>query len=504
MNIGAVSAAQAIVPGSQDAEIATNRGLRIGILMVAYNAVGTLVQVLRRIPEAVWENIDEVAVFDDASDDATYELAIGYKTLTDAKLRVVRNVKNRGYGGNQKAGYKYFMDNGFDVVVLLHGDGQYAPEILHHLYQPIVNGQADAVFGSRMMSRYGGALHGGMPLYKYAGNRILSAFQNHELGMNLTEFHSGYRAYNLHALRKIDMSAMTDDFHFDSQIIIKLHHQGFRITEVPIPTYYGNEICYVNGLKYAFDVVKSVLRYKSTIRSARRHPEYAEYFVNYPLKDNKYSSHGVVQRLLGANQDVLDIGCGEGFFARAIKRNGNTIAGIDIIPSPRLRNVFSSYICADLNNGLSSAKKKLAGATFDKILLMDTLQQLRNPAAILRDARGLLRPNGRILVSLPNVANITVRAGLALGNFQYSDRGILDQTHVRFFTRMSAKALLRQCGYKVISEHATIMPLEFVLDRAPSNLLLKAAHRVLAAFTSAFPALFGYQWVFVARPETDG
>ena len=110
--------------------------------------------------------------------------------------------KNLGYGGNQKAGYRYFMEKGFDVVVLLHGDGQYAPEILSHLYHPIVTGEADAVFGSRMMKDYGGPLKGGMPLYKYVGNRILSVFENRALGMHLTEFHSGYRAYSLDALRK--------------------------------------------------------------------------------------------------------------------------------------------------------------------------------------------------------------------------------------------------------------------------------------------------------------
>src|SRR5215831_7550739 len=99
--------------------------------------------------------------------------------------------------------------------------------------------------------------------------------------MKLTEFHSGYRAYDLHALANIDFSHMTDDFHFDTEIIIKLHHQGYIIREVPIPTYYGSEICYVNGIKYARDVVRSVYRYKQTCRSVRSYLEFAEYFVHY-------------------------------------------------------------------------------------------------------------------------------------------------------------------------------------------------------------------------------
>ncbi len=270
-------------PLQRDYDVADCRGKRIGILIVAYNAVTTLTKVLKRITPGVWENVEEVAVFDDASQDATYELAVGLKTLRDLpKLHALHHQKNLGYGGNQKAGYRYFIDKGFDIVVLLHGDGQYAPEILSHLYQPIVEGQTHAVFGSRMMTTYGGPLKGGMPLYKYVGNRILTAFENRSLGLNLTEFHSGYRAYDLHALKRIDFTHMTDDFHFDTEIIIKLQEQGYRIQEVPIPTYYGSEICYVNGMKYARDVVKSVYRYKQTRRSVRCFPEFQEYFVHYP------------------------------------------------------------------------------------------------------------------------------------------------------------------------------------------------------------------------------
>lgn len=266
-------------PLAREAEMAQCHGKRIGILIVAYNAVSTLLTVLRRITPQVWENVEEVAVFDDASQDATYELAVGLKTTRDVpKLNILHHSRNLGYGGNQKAGYRYFIEKGMDIVVLLHGDGQYAPEILSHLYAPIARGEAAAVFGSRMKNVYGSPLKGGMPLYKYVGNRILTAFENRALNLNLTEFHSGYRAYDLHALRRIRLDNMTNDFHFDTEIIIKLHHQNYHIMEVPIPTYYGSEICYVNGMKYAKDVVRAVYRYKRTCRGARCFSEFEEYF----------------------------------------------------------------------------------------------------------------------------------------------------------------------------------------------------------------------------------
>jgi glycosyltransferase involved in cell wall biosynthesis len=186
---------------------------RIGILIVAYNALTTLPNVLKRIPADVWDEIEEVAVFDDHSKDETYELAVGCRTLFGLdKLTIFRNEQNLGYGGNQKRGYRYFAAKGFDAVVMLHGDGQYAPEMLAELYRPLLSGQADAVFGSRMMPDFGGPLKGGMPFYKYLGNKILTGLANRVLGMRLTEFHSGYRAYSLAALRQIDLSRMTDDW----------------------------------------------------------------------------------------------------------------------------------------------------------------------------------------------------------------------------------------------------------------------------------------------------
>jgi 2-polyprenyl-3-methyl-5-hydroxy-6-metoxy-1,4-benzoquinol methylase len=468
-------------------------GQRIGILVVAYNAVTTLSATLKRIPPEVWANIEEVAVFDDASKDETFELAIGYKTLFDVeKLTVIRNVKNLGYGGNQLRGYRYFMDRGFDVVVMLHGDGQYAPEVLSDLYAPIVSGQADAVFGSRMMPDYGGPIAGGMPLYKYVGNKVLTGYANYFLGMNLTEFHSGYRAYSLHALRKLDFAHMTRDFHFDTQIIIKLHHQGLRIAEVPIPTYYGGEICYVNGFKYAKDVFLAVRRFRGTLGGRSTAPEYAEFAPHYPLKESRYSSHDIFRRLAGRDQEILDVGCGEGHFAALIAKAGNRVVGIDCLPDAAQADAMDQYIPADLDGGLIGAKADLGQRKFDLVMLQDVLEHLRSPDQMLEDCKPLLKPHGRIAVSVPNVANITVRLGLLFGRFDYRPRGILDRTHLRFFTRKTARQMLEAAGYEVVEMKSTVMPLELVLGLDSKNPLMILINRILAAFTWLTPSLLGY------------
>jgi 2-polyprenyl-3-methyl-5-hydroxy-6-metoxy-1,4-benzoquinol methylase len=477
-----------------------NRGKRIGVLIVAYNALTTLSKVLKRIPADVWDNIEEVAVFDDASKDETYELGMGYKALFGAnKLSIFKNEKNLGYGGNQKRGYQYFIDKGFDVVVMLHGDGQYAPEVLAHLYAPLVAGEADAVFGSRMMSEYGGPLKGGMPLYKLVGNKILSHLANRCLNMNLTEFHSGYRAYSLHALKQIDLTHMTNDFHFDTEIIIKLQHQGFHIREVPIPTYYGTEICYVNGMKYARDVVRAIYRYQRSVRGLGNYSEYAEYKVHYPLKKSRHSSHYYCRRLIGRSKDVLDVGCGEGYFAELLAERGNRVVGIDHLPQAERASAFTEYLSCDLDDGLGSALASLGHRRFDIVLLQDVLEHLRRPEQMLLDCRKLLKPGGQVIVSLPNVANITVRLALLFGRFEYAARGILDQTHLRFFTRASARRLLEANGFGIVRQKATVMPVELAFGLAPNNKMMRAVNRILAALTRVFPSLLGYQTILAAR-----
>ncbi len=486
----------------QDVSAASCRGKRIGVLIVAYNAITTISKVLKRIPPEVWENVEEVALFDDASQDDTCELALGMKTLRALpKLQILRHERNLGYGGNQKAGYAYFIDKGFDIVVLLHGDGQYAPEILAQLYGPIVAGEADAVFGSRMMKKYGGALRGGMPLYKYAGNRILSVFENRSLGLNLTEFHSGYRAYNLQALRAIDFTRMTNDFHFDTEIIIKLHHQHFSLCEVPVPTYYGNEICRVNGIRYARDVRRSIAHYRQTCRSIRRHPEFAEYFVHYPVKQSRFSSHDYARRMTGHGREVLDLGCGNGFFAAELVREGNRITGVDVLKEPSAHEAFEKYFIANVADGLEPVIRKLNGKRFDRVLLLDVLEHLPRPERLLKDCRQVLAPQGTVVISVPNIANIAIRLMLLLGRFDYADRGILDRTHLRFYTRRTARVLLGDSGYRVVREESTVIPIEAALGFGGDTLWLRFLNRFLFVLTFLWPGLFGYQTMFEAEVE---
>jgi glycosyltransferase involved in cell wall biosynthesis len=235
--------------------------IKIGVLIVAYNAQDTLEKVLDRIPVDFIKQIDAILVCDDASTDDTHKVGLSYQSKSQLPLTIVRHEINLGYGGNQKTGYQWALENNLDLVVLLHGDGQYAPEYLPQMVEPIVSGRADVAFGSRMITQ-GGARQGGMPLYKFVGNKILTTLQNRLAKVSLTEWHSGYRAYSVASLRKINFLKNSDYFDFDSQIILQMIGARQRIVEIEIPTFYGDEISRVNGIKYGIKILIHTLKFR--------------------------------------------------------------------------------------------------------------------------------------------------------------------------------------------------------------------------------------------------
>jgi len=235
--------------------------IKIGVLIVAYNAQQTLTLVLDRIPVDFIKQIDAILVCDDASTDDTHKVGLSYQSKSQLPLTIVRHEINLGYGGNQKTGYQWALEKNIDLVVLLHGDGQYAPEYLPQMVEPIVSGRADVVFGSRMITQ-GGARQGGMPLYKFVGNKILTTLQNRLAKVSLTEWHSGYRAYSVASLRKINFLKNSDYFDFDSQIILQMIGARQRIVEIEIPTFYGDEISRVNGIKYGIKILIHTLKFR--------------------------------------------------------------------------------------------------------------------------------------------------------------------------------------------------------------------------------------------------
>ncbi len=476
------------------------KGKRVGIFIIAYNAESHIAETIARIPKDIWQSIEVAYVVDDCSTDETVELSLRLAKQYD-KLTVIRNRVNRRYGGNQKFGYQYAVDRGLDAVVMLHADGQYAPECLGLLLQPLVDGEAEVTFGSRM-SEPGQALRGGMPRYKYVGNRVLTAIENSLCGLRLSEFHSGYRAYSMSFLKRVPFWENTDEWHFDTEILIQAKEAGAAIREVPIPTYYGDEICHVNGIAYGLNCILLSFRYLLY----RRGLFYSRSFdvthaskVKYGEKFNDpYSSHSQIlvwlDKHLKSGQKILEVGTGDASLTRRLAKRDVVLDAIELDPeSVKLAEPYCRRVYA---GNLESINSIPVDETYDVILAADVLEHIRNADYVLSVFKRYLRRGGCLVVSLPNFVNIYVRLNVLLGRFPYHRKGILDETHVKFYTDKTARQMLRKTGWLVQQHRVTSIPLLLVfpfLERRLFRFVLHGVHAV----TRLFKGLLAYQNVYI-------
>ena len=471
-------------------------GKRLLIFIVAYNAETTIEKVLGRIPQSLPSEDVEILIIDDFSRDDTFVNGLRYQQRDSAfKITVLRTPENQGYGGNQKLGYRYAIDNGFDVVALVHGDGQYAPEKLPMLVEPLARNEADAVFGSRMIDKRA-ARRGGMPVYKWIGNQVLTTFQNWMLGTKLSEFHTGYRLYSTAALAQIPFEKNTNDFHFDTEIIIQFVLRKLRIAELPIPTFYGDEVCHVNGMKYAWDVFKSTIK----ARLCGIHLFYDRKFDVAPERGSHSdklafpSSQTFAVESCAAGKKVLQLGIGHANVATELQRRGCRVTAID----------FAAHELAENPDTIRSAASPSLPAdlpAFDQILLMDLVEHLHDPENFmdaLRKQTAGRRPE--VIITTANVAFFVTRIMLALGQFNYSRKGILGIGHRRLFTFKSLRALVEQAGYEILEARGVPAPFPLAIGpNAWSRVLLKLNQLLLKISRG----LFAYQVCLRARALPD-
>jgi glycosyltransferase involved in cell wall biosynthesis len=477
-----------------------NRKLRVLVFIVAYNAEKTIREVVFRIPAALLDTYEvDVLIIDDSSRDATFEK--GHSVSKDPDLpfpvTVLFNPKNQGYGGNQKLGYHYALQQGYDFVALIHGDGQYAPECLPELLEPLRQGEAAAVFGSRMLTP-SGARRGGMPLYKLAGNRILTWIENRLLRANLSEFHSGYRIYSTKALAAIPFDRNSNDFHFDTEIIIQLLTAQLTIKELPIPTYYGDEICYVNGVKYARDVVLAALKARlqeSGLFYDRKFDCAPGDTLPYVPKFSYTSPHSLAFERIRPGTRVLDIGCAGGYMGTYLARQKQCrVDGIDAFPITQ--NGFEAFHLHDLNFGLPP----LEFEKYNYVMMLDVIEHLSKPEWFLEQLRTALslNPAVEVMISTANIGFVVTRFMLAIGQFNYGRRGILDLTHTRLFTFGSFQRAVKQAGFDVIETIGVPAPVPLALgENFLSGVLLKI-NRLLIPISRG---LFSYQMFLRIKPQ---
>jgi glycosyltransferase involved in cell wall biosynthesis len=229
-------------------------GKRIVVVMPAYNAARTLATTFAEIPRDI---VDNVILVDDFSTDDTARLSL------KLGIQTVRHTRNTGYGGNQKTCYLTALNDGADVIIMLHPDYQYTPKLIRAMASMIAEADFDVVLASRILGV--GALAGGMPLYKYIANRLLTLVQNWLCGHKLSEYHTGYRAWSRRVLESLPLRANSDDFVFDNEMLAQCIYHGYRIGEVSCPTKYFEEASSINfrrSVTYGLGVLRTSLQFR--------------------------------------------------------------------------------------------------------------------------------------------------------------------------------------------------------------------------------------------------
>ena len=481
------------------------KGKRLGVFVISYNAELLIQETLRRIPEEIWREVEVVYVVDDCSMDETTRKAMEYPD-PHGKLVVFRNRTNRRYGGNQKFGYQYAIDRGLDAVIMLHGDGQYAPEMLPDLFRPLVDGDADVVIGSRMINRRD-ALQGGMPKYKFVANIFLTWAENLLSGLSMSEFHSGYRGYRTRFLRQVPLWDNSDEWHFDTHILFQAKQAGATIRELPIPTRYGDEVCHVNGIAYGLNCLQSALLFRlhrwGLVR-LNRYDIAPRSLVDSRKLDDPYSSHSLILRRLRQmklhGDQALDLGFGCAAIASSLRQDGVILDGIDRDPRAIAESgtLFRRVFPDDLNrlDDIPLQEK------YDIVLAADILQFLVDPADFLSRLKKHLVKGGILAVSLPNVVNLQTRLRVLFGRFPLHHRGILEEQALHFYTLDSMRQLLTRAGWKVEKTEVTSIPLTLAFP-----FLRRRRWRpplwICRGLTLAFKGLFAYQGILFCKNPNE-
>lgn len=470
------------------------RHMRVAVFIVAYNAERFIESVLKRIPEEIRPLLAEIFIIDDSSKDQTSHTAIaaGAK-LGLTNLSVLKTPFNRRYGGNQKLGYLYAIEKNFDVVILLHGDGQYPPEHVPQVINAFADNAVDAVFASRMIDKMS-ALRGKMPLYKWVGNQILTHLENALLGASLSEFHTGYRAYRVRKLKSIPFEYNSNDFHFDTEIIIQLIATQSIIREIPIPTHYGDEVCHVDGFRYATNCIRAIARFRLTQIGLFYEPNYDFGLFEedaYYLKTAPNSLHQhILSRKWNRSETLLQIGAKRGLLAAALAEQIDQVTTSDKEPVERPGKAAS--VLFDLNVSNVSEFNK----PFDNVLLLDEVQSLSNPEEGLKKVFDILKPHGLLFVSTGNVTYFPVRVSFLFGQFNYGKRGILDQGHKRLFTISSLKTTLENQGF-IVKEYRYFGPP--IADLISNKGIWEYIDRLSGWLAKIWPSLFAYSFLVIAE-----
>ncbi|HCD32798.1 MAG TPA: hypothetical protein DER01_10360 [Phycisphaerales bacterium] len=473
---------------------------RIMILLVPTLQQDALLNLLNDIPSQLIEDqhVDFV-ILDRSVDGKCSQLANEWVTKQQlTRWTLLHNPAQHGYGGNQKLGFRLALNRDYDFVIHFLADGRYAPADLENLVNEIRSHPSDVLLGDRLSDHV--QAKRSMPLRRRLANKLLAWYQNRCAHAKLNDFHCALRGYSTRFLNTVPFEVNTNDLHFDSHLLLQALCIETNIQQIPVNYQHDKGTPYRAGLGYAWNVFKSATQYRMHQMGMLCSLSYRD------LRPTKYqdkttdfkSSHQLALNLIRQinPKSVTDIGCGPGFVAKHCMDEGMNVTGLDMYPPlDGTMNAYHKVV-------LEAEPLPVDPFTSDVVMMLDIIEHLAHPEEFLIGMRNdsvSLRGDGQsktLLLSTPNIAFIMPRLNLLFGRFNYAERGILDITHKRLFTRSSLRHCLETCGYRVEKMHPIGLAFEVVFK----GLLGKFLARLSWLAAQILPTIFAAQFLVVCHP----
>lgn len=431
-----------------------------------------LVGAVARVPREARERLAEITVLvgvgqvGEALPPELRELA-----ARDALVRLHADVRRYGHGGRRKMAYEYALQHGFERVVVLRPDGRHPPELLGRLLDAAERGAALVVAARRGHGR---------------------ALVDRVLGLDVGDYASPYRVLSCAALRRIPFHLNGDGRSFDTELVIQMRALGARIEAVE------GEVEPDPGFS-ALESLRIALGYRAhQLHLTRRGQWFVDHDIHYTLKLHATSSHMQVLDAIRPGSRVLDLGCSQGLLAGPLASKGVEVVGVDVRQPQDVSVALARYYQRDLERPLEIPE----GREFDYVVCSDVIEHVIHRAELLASVRRYLKPDGRLLISTPNIAIWFYRLSLLAGRFEYGPRGVLDETHVHLFTRSTFRREIEGAAFRVVRERVTALPFEVVFESTGRSALVRGLASGYHALARLWPELFAYQFLLEAEAAT--
>lgn len=460
---------------------------RFSLFLFSCSDEDALRRTLERIPPALEPWLAEIVVMLGGPGKLPTPAAlVGERTLP---LRVHRLPRGLGMGAARKAAFEYAVLRGFDHAIFMRGDSSHPPERLLELVNAALDDSKRLLLATRREA-------GRAPTPRALGHRMSTIFQNRALGMSLADYHSSFRLYPMEAVKRVPFQLASNDSPFDLELLLQFRALGVTIVELPILDGIRGDGTGSDSLAHSFAACTRAIGYRLHQTHVTRDGRYiVDHDIQYTLKLSNTSSHMQIVSAIAPDSRVLDLGCSQGLLARPLQEKNVQVTGVDVGAGRRLASELAKYYQEDLEQPLDIPEERI----FDYVVCADVIEHLKNRAQLLRGARRYLKPDGRLIISTPNVALWFYRLSLLVGRFEYGPRGVLDETHVHLFTGASFRREVERAGFRVLTERVTALPFEVVFESTGRSRFVRHLASTYHWLARMWPSMFAYQFVLEAE-----